>query len=100
MKAVLGISEAVWQELNLPQMQTHDLDMNTSTYTDAFIALDIFKMRYADYVRAVPRMERLFYQLVLALKAAKDKRAMERARQEADAERAAQEALGPAGARM
>lgn len=86
----LGITDAVWLELTLPQAQFSDLDTNTPVYMDGFIALEVFHMRYPEYIQRIPRAERLFYQLLLALKAAKDKRAMERAQQEADAEHAAQ----------
>ena len=100
MKEVLGCSEATWQELNLPRMESNDLDHNSAVYTDCFIAQEIFHMRYKDYIQTVSRTERLFYQIFLALKALKDRRAMERAQQQADAERVAHEALSPPGSRL
>ena len=100
MRQALGITDAVWQELNLPQLALDDLDANTPVYTDAFVALEIFHMRYPDYVRQIPRTERLWYQLVLALKNKKERRAMDRAQQEADMQREAENALLPQGTRL
>lgn len=94
------MTDEVWQQLNLPQLELSDLDRNAPTYVDAYLAVEVFGMRYPDYVALVPRTERLFYQILLALKGAKEKRAMERAQAGADAERAANAGLSPHDMRM
>ena len=85
----------MWQELAVPQVRFSDLDTNTPTYTDAYVALHVRGIPYAVYVRDTPKVERLFNQLYLALHAAKEKRAMQRAQEAADADRAAQQAIVP-----
>jgi hypothetical protein len=76
--------------MHVPRAVGSDLDETTQLYVDCFIALDCLHMRYRDYVAQVPQEERALYGLYLNLKALKERRAMESAREQAALEREAQ----------
>ena len=97
---MLGATDAVWQEMCMPHLELHDLDATTPTYVDCYVALEVFHLSYPEYIRRIPRTERLFYQVFLAMKGLKEKRAQDRQKEESDMERMANEAVFPGGARL
>ena len=64
-----------------------ELSLHTQTYLDVHIALECFHMRYPEYVRETTQSERELYGYYLALKAEKERHAMETADQQARIER-------------
>lgn len=83
MKQALGITEAVWEEMQAARPGSHDLDQSTAFYIDVYVAWEL-GMRYPTYIQQTTPQERLLYQLFLSLKAMKERHAQERAQEEAD----------------
>lgn len=90
----MGIDEEVWLELSQPRPQAHALDNHTPLYTDMFIAVEKLHMLYSDYIASTTPHERLALRLFTALHGLKEKHAIDRAQQEADAKRDAYRAGG------
>lgn len=84
----------------MPRAELHDLDVTTPLYVDCYVALEIFHMRYVEYIQRVPRPERLLYQVFLGMKGLKEKRAQDRQKEEAEMQRMANDAMFPGGARL
>jgi hypothetical protein len=83
----------------MPRVELHDLDATTPTYVDCYVALEVFHLSYPEYIQRIPRTERLFYQVFLAMKGLKEQRAHERQKEESELRRMADEGLFPDGAR-
>ena len=70
-----------------------DLTQTSQLYLDTYVALELLHCSYSEYIRRVPRRERLLHQLYVMLKSAKEEHAQEQAELEAEAQREANDMM-------
>lgn len=76
--------------MRLPRAMHNELDEHTKLYIDCFVALDCLHITYPEYIQSTTSDERTLYQLYFNMKALKEQHALDRAREEAERQRAAE----------
>jgi hypothetical protein len=95
-KQLLGISEAIWDEMRNPMYGGGEaLDITTPLYMDIMIAMEYFGLLYPDYIQRTTEAERFMYQLYLGLKNLKERHAQKRLEEQHTIEREMQSPSGP-----